>query len=268
MLYEVELFQSTITKYGHQLIETCPVMRPLLGVAERWIDPYKALAGTLSILGHDYSVVGDKIVSMDPGVLCCFDSAQIVVTGRRFSTWCCKRQIINCYRTDLDLIPAARDFLRFWTIAGTRPNVMRVRLEDLVGNTAVTCQRIADFTGLDDVASISEWWEMIGSWRDDEFKRLLLRWPDVHPSSRRAPITLDTKSTPNDHPFWVAIEPILQWYDRDSDERIALHDAETDLKIIASLEKFSPLPLVEAFESIESTSAIRELKTVTHTAQN
>lgn len=59
VLYEVELFQSTITKYGHKLIETCPVIRPLLGVAERWIEPYKALAGTLSILGHDYSVVGD-----------------------------------------------------------------------------------------------------------------------------------------------------------------------------------------------------------------
>ena len=57
-------------------------------------------------------------------------------------------------------------------------------------------------------------------------------------------------------------------YDRGSDERIAPRDAEADLRIIDSLERFSPLPLVEAFESIESISAMRELKPVIHTAQN
>ena len=252
VLYEADLAASTMTKYGHRLVEALPAVRSIMGVHDHWCDPYRALPAVLADAEASYDVVGDKIVTLDPARLDVPGDVRLIVTGRDVATWCGKRQIMQTYRTDLDVVPAARDLLRFWIAAGECNNTLRVRLEELIADAPAFVDRLRAFTGMTDIGLDPAWWTEVGNWNGDPMKQRVLRWPEGHPSSRREPAMLDTTATPNTHPFWEVIAQ-LEAPGMTLDQARPLLDA---------LCQFSPLPLHDAYDALESTSAIRELEPV------
>jgi hypothetical protein len=254
MLYEMGMYKTQVSKYGNQLLKELPEARRLF---RNYLDigiPYKNLAGCLKkhIADKNYRYVGDKIISLDPKETRRSNVYKTIYTMRDVRTWLCKEQIINHYRTDLDVVPVAIDYLRF--IIGTykHPDCLRIRLEDLIDQNNQVLSSITSFLGLDLVAFADNWWMKIGRYEDGDPKKLI-EWLKVHPSSKIKPNKMDTTVELISNAFWDDILPVFdKYYYRDGRVDYSIDEVNNDLDQLEDLMKHSPLPLEECYKYIST----------------
>src|SRR5690554_6058716 len=115
ILFENYLAQTNITKYGNQLLERYPEARQFFRKEEDYGVPVNELFSYLEAKepSFSYKYVGTKINSLDPGITQKINNHKIIFMKRDVKSWLLKESIIDMYRTDLDVVRPAVDYLKY-----------------------------------------------------------------------------------------------------------------------------------------------------------
>lgn len=254
MLYETNMGRALISKYGNQLLTGYPEARRFFRTAVDIGAPYKNFAAYLEkqCPNNKFRYVGDKIISLDPDITQHNRQYKTIYALRNIRTWLCKEQIVKYYRSDLDIVPVAIDYLRYVIGTYKYPNCLRIRLEDLVERNKDVLSTLSSFLGLDLIFHADHWWSKIGSYSDEDPKSLI-QWYSEHTSSKIKPDQLDTRYELNSNTFWEVVLPIFEkYYHRDNPIDFDEDEINRDLVQLEDLMRYSPLPLEKCYREIST----------------
>jgi len=254
ILYEVGVYETKVSKYGNQLLTGLPEARRFFRNCSDIGIPYRNLATYLNkrVTDKSYRYVGDKIVSLDPDKTQHISAHKAIYAMRDLRTWLCKKQIIRIYRTDLDVIPVAIDYLRYIIGTHKHSNCLRIRLEDMVTRNNQVLSSLSSFLDLDLVVHADHWWVNIGQYNNDDPKRFI-QWFGAHPSSNVRPYKVDTEIEIAPNPFWDNILPLFdKYYYSDAQVSYGINEINDDLEQLEGLMMYSPLPLEKCYHHIST----------------
>lgn len=253
-LFEVYMAQSSITKYGHQLLDKYPSGRMYFREDDDYGAPYIDFFNHFSTLEPDfsYTFIGTKINSMVAGLTTRKYPYKTIYTIRDVRSWAIKQSVIKHYRTELDIVIPIMAYLRFVVESYKYPDILKIWMEDMVLNNNHTFDRIGDYLELDFSSYKSGWWEMFGAHSETDPKSTF-RLSHIHHSSQIKPERLDTSYKLADHPFWNEVSEIFDKYYLKNDEG-ALSDAimAQDLQRIERLHTYAPLTIEDAYIGIKT----------------
>lgn len=245
MLYETDLTRPAITKYGLQLLERLPQARRFFHLTDNVETSYRAFARFLcDHTGNEYLYTGDKIVTMDLAKFQDVD-AKFIFPIRDLRTWLAKDTIIRYYRTDIDAVPVAIDFVRYAIDARRFPSGLCISMEDLIQENDVAVSRLGEHLELDLAARASRWWEKVGLYPSGDPKRFQT-WNRGHYSSTQSPEKVDTVVELEDHPFWREILPIFDRY-HGAGAKVSKSQMRADLARLENLRVEYSAPLGELY---------------------
>jgi len=252
IMYETRMDKSIISKYGNQFLEKYPNTRSFFKNSKDTSIPYLELSNYFKENNNlDYSYIGDKIISINADETQLISPHKVIYTTRDVRTWLCKEAIINYYRTDLDIVTPAIDFLKYIIIGYTSKDSIHIRMEDLITNNDQVISELSSFLDLDLNKHSNEWWKKIGDYSNNDPKKFI-HWSDGHPSSKVKPSKLDTVSNLNNNNFWDEYLPLFDKYYKTDNNTNFRECIEEDLLFLEGLKKHSPLPLNAAYKNISS----------------
>lgn len=251
MLYEIGMEQSMISRGGNELLANLSEARQFFRNCSDIGTPCKNFAAYLNkhMLDKNYRYIGDKIISFDTTKT---QRYKTIYALRDVRTWLCKKQIVRYYRTDLDIVPVAIDYLRH--IIGTyrHPNCLRIRLEDLIYRNHEVLSSLSSFLGLNLVVHANEWWLKLGQYSNEDPKGWI-EWFNRpgHASSKVKPNKMDTEVEIRSNPFWDDFLPIFdKYYNEDIAVNYTTDERNNDLGRLEGLMGYSPLPLNECYSYV------------------
>lgn len=251
-LYEVDLYQDQVSKYGQMLLERYPQFRPLFTTNELPIRTYVKLEQGLRAQGFGYRAIGDK----NPGLrfdlmASAHEVERVVFCCRDIRTWLAKTAVATTFCTAPDIVPTATAYTRFLINSYRLPIVHRLYVETMLKDPIGEQRALLDFIGVRPSRSIGTWWETVAKAPEGDPKAVLPWWRS-HPSSLLAPVVSDTSVTLSDHPFWNELLPVFDKYfgrvDRPSEREIA-----TDLAALRRISSDFQVPASEAYSLIDTT---------------
>ncbi|MCB0630489.1 MAG: sulfotransferase [Saprospiraceae bacterium] len=254
LLYETRMDKSVISKYGNQILAQLPEARKFFRNSLNIGEPYLNFASLLA--EHNpkahYRYIGDKIISLDPQETQRTIPHKVIYVLRDVRTWLCKEQIVRYYRTDLDVVPPAIDYLRYVIGSFQSPNALHIRLEDVILHNTDVFSQLSDFLGLDFSGYSDQYWKGVGQYEENDPKSYV-RWFAGHPSSKVKPTGLDTQVEPLSHPFWQEYLPLFdKYFEAKSTAAFSLSDMNDDLCKLDTLMNYSPLPLEQCYKNIST----------------
>lgn len=254
ILFENYLSQSTITKYGNQVLNRYPDARHFYRNEEDFAKPVNDFFNYLREKEPDYKYkfVGTKINNLDPYVTQAGGPYKIIFTMRDIKSWLVKESVIKRYRTDLDVVIPAMEYLQYVVKSAKFNHAFRLRMEDLIQENDKMISSLSDYIGITLPPHTDKWWKKIGN-RSEESPKSVFKLDHVHHSSRVKPGNLDTSVEIVNQPFWETVESIFQKYFRasgrpDFDKK----EIERDLKSIKELEQLAPLPFTKCYSHVQS----------------
>ena len=266
ILFENYIGQSIITKYGNQLLERYPDARHFFRSSEDYGKPVMDFFEYLKEKepNHRYKHAGTKINSLDAGFTQKGKNHKVIFMMRDIRSWLIKESIIKYYRTDLDVVVPAVEYLRYILETTLYENSLRVRMEDLIQHNTDTINQLSEFMDLELFPHADKWWEKIGEW-DESDPKSVFRLKHVHHSSRIKPGKLDSEVELKAHPFWEEASEIFDTYFRTGDTiHFSEEQVHKDLERVDNLLRFAPLPFTEYYEGVYSVrlgfSKAREIR--------
>jgi len=254
ILFENYLAQSTITKYGNQLLERYPEARRFYRNEKDYGKPVKDFFAFLEEKepNYKYKYAGTKINSLNPEETQKIKNHKIIFMMRDVKSWLLKESVIKRYRTDLDVVIPSIEFLQYTVKVADYRHSFPLWIEDMIEQNDRVLNELSSYlnTNLDEHAK--NWWEQIAN-RDEEDPKSMFRLRHVHHSSRMKPEKLDTSYEVMDHPFWDDVDSIFNKYFRNPNLfSIGKQQMENDLERIEKLKKYSPLPIEECYSEAHS----------------
>ncbi|MEM7455218.1 MAG: hypothetical protein AAF456_12785 [Planctomycetota bacterium] len=253
ILYETRLDRSLVSNYGNQLLERFPGARRFFRNTTDTAEPYVEFFDWLETQQPEfkYRFAGDKIIDFDPTLSQRDQHNKIIFTMRDLRSWLCKEQIVRYYRTDLDVVPPAIEFLKYVIGTFKVADGYRVWLEDLIQSNSKVITGLSGFLGLELGEHTEAWWDQI-SQRDAKDPKQCIGWHKGHPSSNLAPRGLDTSFKIRMNGFWEQVTPLMEKY-RNVSGTVDPLEIESDLELVESLRSSHPLPLQDCYESMSTT---------------
>lgn len=249
ILYETYMNQTRISNYGNQVLGRYPEARRLFYNSHDIGEPYKKFLSYLEKqFNVSYAFFGDKLIDFHADKTNAYPT---IFTMRDIRSWLCKEQIIKIYRTDIDVVPAAIDYLNYVVLAYMRLDSLPIWLEDIIESDFEVLKLISNFLKVDLQSHASEWWKKIGCYSNRDPKSMC-RWYSVHPSSKVQPTSLDTEYELSSHPFWDEMLSIFESYYRTQPSSQVLSKAEKDVAALENLRKYSPLPIRKCYTRIKT----------------
>lgn len=253
-LFEVYMAQTSITKYGHQLLDKYPTGRMFFREDDDYGAPYIDFFNHFLTLEPDYEYrfVGTKINSMTAGLTTSKYPYKTIYTIRDVRSWAIKQSVIKHYRTELDIVIPIKSYLRFVVESYRYPEILKIWMEEMVLDNDETFDRIGDYLGVDFSQYKSDWWKMFGAHSENDPKSTF-RLSHIHHSSQIKPERLDTSYKLADHPFWDEVSSIFDKYYQNN-AVIGFPDEilRQDLEKIEQLHKFAPLTIEDAYVGIKT----------------
>lgn len=253
-LFEVYMAQTSITKYGHQLLDKYPTGRMFFREDDDYGAPYIDFFNHFRTLEPNfrYRYVGTKINSMTAGLTTRTFPYKTIYTIRDVRSWAIKQSVIKQYRTELDIVIPIIFYLRFVVESYRHPEILKIWMEDMVLNNDVTFDRIGDYLDVDFSQYKSGWWEMFGAHSEHDPKSTF-RLSHIHHSSQIRPERLDTSYKLADLPFWQEVSEIFDKYFQNNDVvEFPVEILDQDLENIEKLHQFAPLTIEEAYIGIKT----------------
>lgn len=254
VLFENYIAQSQITKYGNQLLERYPEARQFFRAEDDYGKPLLELFHYLQEKEPEFSYkfVGTKMNSMDASLTQAVHNHKIIFTKRDIRSWLVKESVIKYFRTDLDIVAPAIDYIRYTIQSARYGHVFHFWLEDFISNQQKVIDRLSDYLDLELADFVSNWWENFSVF-DEKDPKSVFKLEHVHHSSRVEPMGLDTQVKLRDIPFWTEVSNLFDKYYLKSDySSLSKTEMEQDLKSLESLKKFAPLPFAQAYQNIDS----------------
>lgn len=254
LLYETRMDRTTISKYGNQLLEHLPEARKFFRNNLDAGAPYLQLARLLTQHNPltNYRYIGDKVISLDPLETQRVNPYKVIYAIRDARTWLCKEQIVKYFRTDIDVVPPAIDYLRYLIKSYQSTNALHIRLEDIVEKNDYVVSQLSTFLDLDFSGHSEKWWESLGQYSEKDPKNYI-RWFNGHYSSKIKPSKLDTEVELLPHPFWQEYLPLFDKYINLKNEMdLSEGEMKEDLRQLETFMNHSPLPLEVCFKNINT----------------
>ncbi len=251
LLYETRMDKTLISKYGNHLLKHLPEARPLFRDTPNIATPYLQLAELLykKKPNVSYRYVGDKLTSLDAKTTQQTAPHKVIYLIRDVRTWLCKEQIVKKYRTDLDIVVPAVEYLRYYIESFKTRRALHLRLEDLITNNDQVLIELSKFLELDFSQYSQDWWNRIGKYSESDPKTFVA-WYSGHVSSRVKPDSFDTKVTLAPHPFWDSFLPLFDKYFNSESKRFSTQSLNSDLQSLESFKTYAPVPLENAYSDI------------------
>lgn len=254
ILFENYLAQSTITKYGNQLLERYPEARRFYRHEK---DYGKSVFDLFTFLekkepDYKYKYVGTKINSLDPEETQKVRNHKIIFMLRDIKSWLLKESVIDRYRTDLDVVIPTVEFLQYTVKVANYRHSFPLWIEDMIEQNDRVLTDLSSYLDVNLHKYAKNWWEQIAN-RDEDDPKSMFRLGHVHHSSRMKPEMLDTSYEVMDHPFWNDVDTIFKKYFRNPNLfSIGKEQIESDLERIGELKKYSPLPIEKCYSEVHS----------------
>ena len=254
VLFENYLAQPIITKYGNRLLSRYPEARKFYRTEEDYGKPVRELFEYLKEREPEYRYryIGTKVNSLDAGFTQKVREHKIIFMMRDLRSWLIKESIIKYYRTDLDVVVPAVEYLRYILETHLYTHAARIRMEDLILQNEATIGKLSEFLKLELFPHSAEWWDKIGNW-DEKDPKSVFKLNQVHHSSRMEPEKLDSEVELTDHPFWEeALELFDTYYFTDEPFRFNEDKIKKDLVRVDKLLRYSPLPFTDMYKEVHS----------------
>jgi len=137
IMYEVNPRSTHISKYGKQLLNVLPEARVefnnYLNFEESYNGIFKAIKR--SKFSDELKYFGDKLVLNEfLGFEKEFSDSNIIFMIRDIKTWLCKKQVIESYMTDIDIVSRSINYLKFLINTFKFTNSIKIKMEDFILN--------------------------------------------------------------------------------------------------------------------------------------
>ena len=267
ILFENYVAQTRITKYGNQLLERYPDLRQYYRYDEDYGKPLKEIYNHLSKQDESfsYNIFGTKINSLDPGETQRAQNYPVIFTMRDIKSWLIKESVIKIYRTDLDVVIPAIDYLRYIINTHNYRHTYKLWMEDLIEKNDEVIEGLSGYLSVDLKPHTNNWWDKIGSDQVTGHKSVF-RLGHVHHSSRMKPTKIDTKYNIENHPFWNDLDKIFsKYYLKNEIPEINEEEILSDISSVNELKKYAPLSIHEAYTFVHSVRfGFKEPREVIH----
>lgn len=254
VLFETYMAQSQLTKYGNQLLEKYPDARQFFRSEKDFGKPILEFFEYLKEKepNFSYQYVGTKINSMDASLTQEVQNHKIIYTKRDIRSWLVKESVIKYFRTDLDIVAPAIDYLKYIIRSAQSDHAFHFWLEDFISDQKKIINRLSDYLDLDMSGYTENWWEKFGNY-DANDPKSIFKLEHVHHSSKVEPTELDTDFKLKDSLFWTDVNNIFdRYYLKNDYSSFSMAETEQDLDEVDKLKKYAPLPFSKAYLNVDS----------------
>lgn len=250
ILYETNLYETRISKYGKQLLKGLPTARRYFFSTDDTGKPYQLLKAHISKeTGEEFRYFGDKLLSFDAR-LSQPEKNKVIYMMRDVRSWLVKELIRDLYRTDIDCVIPAIEYLKYIIHAKTNKHALCIRLEDLISDHSGVVEKISAFL---DVKIDPEKWLEQSADQSRRGVKSFQKWQGAHPTStvpfKKQDITVQLEK----HPFWDAYLPLFdKYYQLEDSAAVSAEERASDLSMLESLSEYSCTSLDQLYRDIKS----------------
>ena len=155
----------------------------------------------------EYEYFGTKINSLDPHKTQKVNGHKVIFMMRDVKSWLIKESIIKIYRTDLDVVVPATEYLKYIVKTSKYTHTYRLWMEDLIEKNDEVIANLSEYLDISLTPYTDKWWKIITNWDTDDPKSAF-RLGHVHHSSKVKPKRLDTIFELKNNPFWDDVDEI------------------------------------------------------------
>lgn len=257
--YEWQLHSSQISRHGQRFLRAYPEARRLFRWSEDLSELYTGLQRFLRQQGHPAEIVGDKIPGIHEPLLSMVAGFKVIFTVRDIRTWLCKDDIQKKFMTAADAVPAALDYTAHFLKSFLLPDVLHLRMEDIVADNGGTLDRIGAFIHRDLRAEGDGWWDRIDALKTQDLYSFDPWWEGRrHGTAALASAASDTIVKTNPHPFWDELRPIFDKYYAEPSGRCRREEIVRDVAKVRSLASYSPLPIEALYENVQRIQLVED----------
>jgi hypothetical protein len=257
--YEWQLQNGQISRHARSVLSAFPEARHLFRGSGELAALYTGLREFLARQGRPAEIVGDKLPGVDPRLLSTAAAFKVIFTVRDIRTWLCKDDIQRKYVTAPDAVPAAVDYTAHFLRSFLLPEVLRLRMEEVLSDNRGTLERIGGFIGRDLCAAGEAWWERVAGLKAHPLHAADPWWEGRrHGSAAIAAGASDTIVTPRPHPFWDALLPVFDKYYGRTSGGFAPQEVAADIARVEALAAFSPLPLETLYADVRRIELVAD----------
>ena len=257
--YEWQLHSGQISRHGQRFLNAYPEARRLFHWSEDLSELYTDLQGFLRQHGHPAEIVGDKIPGIHEPLFSMVSGFKVIFTIRDVRTWLCKDDIQKKFMTQADAVPAALDYTAHFLRSFLLPDVLHLRMEDIVADSGGTLERIGAFIHRDMRAGGDRWWERIEALQTHDLYKFDRWWEGRrHGTAALASGASDTIVETNPHPFWDELRPIFDKYYAEPTTRRGREEILRDVAKVQALAAYSPLPLETLYGNVRCIQLVED----------
>jgi hypothetical protein len=242
LLYETQLYNGEISKYGKQFLNKYSNMRYLFRFSESIDTLYDELHQVMIRSGYPYKYIGDKLPYLDTRLMPEFKNSKIIFNIRDIRTWLAKEQVTAIFVNGIDTVPIAIDYCVSFFKSFLFPDVFHCKMEELINSNKKVISDLSRFLDLSLMPYLDEWWDNVVI-EDNKNPKSTITWWKSHPSSLKKPTKFDIKINIAEHPFWEAILPLFnKYYKATTPYKFSTKEITKDILEVKHLNTFSPLP--------------------------
>ena len=163
VMYEVDLKNNFISKYGKQILRSLPESRPFFNEFESENFLYEKFYEVLknSKYNDELSYFGDKLLKGDFRVANKIKNSNTIFMVRDIKTWLCKKQVKDHYLTNLDIVSPSINYLIYLINSFEVKQSMRIKMENFILNQEIVIENISEFLNVDKNYFEKRCWEKI-----------------------------------------------------------------------------------------------------------
>jgi len=249
VMYEVDLKNNFISKYGKQILRVLPNSRSFFNEFESENFLYEKFYDVLknSKFNDELNFFGDKLLKSDFRVANDIQNSKTIFMVRDIKTWLCKKSVIDNYMTNLDIVSPSINYLLYLIYTFEVKQGMRIKMEDFILKQEIILEKIAEFLKVDKKSFDKKWWSKLGKYKTNSIKNHIT-WYKRHLSAHTKPERLDLQVKLAAHKFWKDYLPIFDKYYKNLDNNFTRREIKKDIDFLENLRvEYDLIPLDEAF---------------------
>ena len=252
-MYEVDLKNNFISKYGKQILKALPNSRSYFNEFESENFLYEKFYDVLnnSKFNDELNFFGDKLLKSDFRVANNIKNSNTIFMVRDIKTWLCKKSVIDNYMTNLDIVSPSINYLIYLIYVFEVKQSLRIKMEDFILNQEIIVEKIAEFLKVDKKSFDKKWWSKLGKYKNNSIKNHIT-WYKRHLSAHKKPERLDVQVKLKEHKFWKDYLPVFDKYYKNLDNSFTKQEIKKDIDFLENLRfKYGLIPLDEAYIEYE-----------------
>lgn len=257
--YEWDIANNVISKHSKKFLAQYPEARFLFREDESLLALYSELEKLFEKRGFKFSIIGDKLPSINKQILNKFSPYKVIFTIRDLESWLCKDDVQKTYLTNYDVVPTAIAYCSLFLNSFLTKDILRLRMADIIQDDRGTIGKVGAFFDMDLAYTGFNWQNQLNQLENHSLYAFDKWWMGrSHGSAALKSINFDTFTEINPHPFWDTILPIFNKYYTQIDGNFSKAEIDDDITKLKTMRQFSSVPIDKAYTSVENKELIKE----------